>query len=170
MRRYGLYDATRGLMTALAAGLAGLLLWVATQVGSAVDGPLLGGDGHRRGRRASCSRCCRCSAAGRAGCGCGSRRGRSLLGVLPALVVVGWILLATQPGNGWHEGRFVSWSHDLGLMGIVHALGLWHGVLAFGFGRRARDVARRGAGAERRSTASSDGRRGAATAAPPTSR
>ena len=46
----------------------------------------------------------------------------------------GWILLATQPGNGWHEGRFVSWSHDLGLMGIVHALGLWHGALAFGFG------------------------------------
>ena len=33
MRRYGLYDATRGLMTALAVGLAGLLLWVATQVG-----------------------------------------------------------------------------------------------------------------------------------------
>jgi len=33
MRRFGLYDVTRGLTTALAAGLAGLLLWVATQVG-----------------------------------------------------------------------------------------------------------------------------------------
>ena len=33
MRRYGLYDATRGLMTALAAGVAGFLLWLATQVG-----------------------------------------------------------------------------------------------------------------------------------------
>ena len=33
MRRYGLYDSTRGLTTALAAGVAGLLLWVATQVG-----------------------------------------------------------------------------------------------------------------------------------------
>jgi len=60
--------------------------------------------------------------------------GALLLGVLPALVATGWILLATQPGNGWHEGRFVSWSHDLGLMGIVHAIGLWHGALAFGFG------------------------------------
>jgi hypothetical protein len=57
-----------------------------------------------------------------------------LLGVVPALVATGWILLATQPGNGWHEGRFVSWSHDLGLMGIVHAVGLWHGALAFGLG------------------------------------
>ena len=60
--------------------------------------------------------------------------GALALGVLPALVATGWILLATQPGNGWHEGRFVSWSHDLGLMGIVHAIGLWHGALAFGFG------------------------------------
>jgi len=33
MRRYGLYDVTRGLTTALAAGLAGLLLWTATLVG-----------------------------------------------------------------------------------------------------------------------------------------
>jgi len=28
----------------------------------------------------------------------------------------------------------VTWSHDAGLMGLVHSLGLWHGVLAFGFG------------------------------------
>jgi biotin transporter BioY len=60
--------------------------------------------------------------------------GTFLLGFLPVLVVVGWILLATQPGNGWHEGTMVSWSHDIGLMGIVHSIGLWHGVLAFGFG------------------------------------
>jgi hypothetical protein len=133
MRRYGLYDATRGLMTALAVGLAGLLLWVATQVGQqttarfwaamgivAAGGvvlallPALGG--WTSGLRLRIS------------------PGALLLGVLPALVVAGWILLATQPGNGWVEGRFVSWSHDLGLMGIVHAVGLWHGVLAFGFG------------------------------------
>jgi hypothetical protein len=133
MRRYGLYDATRGLMTALAVGLAGLLLWVATQVGVqsttrfwAAMGIVAGGGlvlallpalgGWTSGLRLRIS------------------PGALLLGVLPALVVTGWILLATQPGNGWHEGRFVSWSHDLGLMGIVHALGLWHGALAFGFG------------------------------------
>ena len=38
MRRYGLYDARRGLMTALAAGTAGLLLWVATEVGQQSTG------------------------------------------------------------------------------------------------------------------------------------
>jgi hypothetical protein len=133
MRRYGIYDATRGLMTAMAVGLAGLLLWSATQVGQQstlrfwasmgiVAGaglllallPALGG--WTKGLRLRMS------------------PGTLALGFIPTLVLVGWVLLATQPGQGWHEGRFVSWSHDLGVMGVVHALGLWHGALAFGFG------------------------------------
>lgn len=57
-----------------------------------------------------------------------------VVGFLPVLVCVGWILFATQPGSGWEEGRFHSWSSSLGILGIVHSLGLWRGVLAFGFG------------------------------------
>jgi hypothetical protein len=133
MRRYGLYDATRGLTLALAAALAGLLLYLATEVGQqstsrfweamgivAVAGlvlalaPVLGG--WTSGLRLRFS------------------PGTFLLGFVPVLVVVGWILLATQPGSGWQEGRIVSWSHDIGLMGVIHSVGLWHGVLAFGFG------------------------------------
>ena len=38
MRRYGLYDASRGLTLALAAALAGLGLWGATQVGMQTNG------------------------------------------------------------------------------------------------------------------------------------
>ena len=102
MRRYGLYDATRGLMTALAVGVAGLLLWVATQVGMqstarfwesmgivAVAGlvlallPAMGGWTSGLRFRAS--------------------PGTFLLGFLPALVLVGWVLMATQPGHGWHD-------------------------------------------------------------------
>jgi hypothetical protein len=133
MRRYGLYDATRGLTLAIAAGLAGLLLYLASEVGQqstirfweemgivAAAGlvlalaPVLGG--WTSGLRLRLS------------------PGTFLLGFLPVLVVAGWILMATQPGNGWHEGTLVSWSHDIGLMGLIHSLGLWHGVLAFGFG------------------------------------
>ena len=133
MRRYGLYDLTRGLTTALAAGLAGLLLWTATLVGQqttvrfweemgivAAAGlvlallPALGG--WTNGLRLRVS------------------PGTFVLGFVPTLVLVGWILMATQPGTGWHEGRIVSWSHDAGLMGVIHSLGLWHGVLAFGLG------------------------------------
>ena len=133
MRRYGLYDATRGLMTALAAGVAGLLLYLATRVGQqstarfweemglvAAAGlvlVLLPALGHgMKGLRLRLS------------------PGTFLLGFVPTAIVAGWILLATQPGHGWHEGTLVSWSHSLGLYGLVHALGLWHGVLAFGFG------------------------------------
>jgi hypothetical protein len=53
---------------------------------------------------------------------------------LPVLVCVGWILIATQPGTGWQEPRIDSWSHTVGIFGLVHALGLWRGVLAFAFG------------------------------------
>jgi hypothetical protein len=133
MRKYGLYDATRGLTLALAAGLGGLLLYLASRVGQQTTArfwaelalvaaaglvlalaPVLGGWTSGLVLRLSPM--------------------TFLLGFLPVLVAVGWIALATQPGNGWHEGTFVSWSHDLGLMGIVHYLGLWHGVLAFAFG------------------------------------
>jgi len=133
MRRYGLYDMTRGLTTALAAALAGLLLWTATQVGQqttprfwAEMGIVAGAGlvialsqvlgGWTKGLQLRLS------------------PGTFLLGFVPVLVCVGWILMATQPGSGWHEARIVSWSHDAGLMGVIHSVGLWHGVLAFGFG------------------------------------
>jgi hypothetical protein len=127
------YDVHRGLMTALGAGVAGLLLWVATQVGQQstprfwmsmgiVAGAglvmalsqLLGGWTKWGWPRLSAA--------------------VFTLGFLPVLVCVGWILMATQPGTGWHEGKLVSWSHSIGIFGLVHDLGLYHGVLAFGFG------------------------------------
>jgi hypothetical protein len=133
MRRYGLYDATRGLTTALAAGVAGLLLWVATLVGVgdvtrfwesmgivAAAGlvvalsQVIGGWTKGHGVRISPT--------------------TFLLAFVPVLVCAGWILMATQPGNGWHEGTITSWSRSAGIVGLVHALGLWHGVLAFGLG------------------------------------
>jgi hypothetical protein len=133
MRRYGLYDATRGLATALSAGLAGLLLWLATLVGVktvtrfwesmgivAAAGlvvalsQVIGGWTKGHGVRVS--------------------PGTFILAFVPVLICVGWILMATQPGNGWHEGTITSWSRSLGILGLVHAVGLWHGVLAFGFG------------------------------------
>jgi hypothetical protein len=57
-----------------------------------------------------------------------------VLAFVPALIVVGWLLIANQPGNGWEEGRIDSWSNSIGILGPVHSIGLWRGVLAFGFG------------------------------------
>jgi hypothetical protein len=133
MRRYGMYDASRGLTLALAAALAGLALWGAAQVGTqtpgrfwiamvivAAAGLLLALASHvgtwTKGLRLRVS------------------PGTFALAFLPVLVCVGWILLAGQPGTGWQEGRIDSWSNSIGILGVVHSVGLWHGVLAFGFG------------------------------------
>jgi hypothetical protein len=133
MRSYGMYDASRGLTLALAAALAGLALWGAAQVGTQTTGrfwlamAIVAGAGlvltlanhvgtWTKGLRMRTS------------------PGTFVVAFLPVLVCVGWILLAGQPGNGWQEGRIDSWSNSIGILGLVHAIGLWHGALAFGFG------------------------------------
>jgi hypothetical protein len=133
MRRFGIYDVTRGVTTAAAAATAGLLLWAATQVGQqttvrfwaelgivAAAGLVLSlahaVGGWTKGLRLRLS------------------PGTFLLGFVPVLGCVGWILMTTQPGSGWYEGRIVAWSQSLGVLGVVHAVGLWNGVLAFGLG------------------------------------
>lgn len=133
MRNYGMYDVTRGLTLALFAGVAGVALWGATQVGMqttsrfwialaivAMAGLLLTLATH----------------VGTWTKGLRMRMSPTTFAVafLPVLVCVGWILIASQPGTGWQEGRIDSWSTTLGILGLVHAVGLWHGVLAFGFG------------------------------------
>jgi hypothetical protein len=133
MRGYRLYDATRGLTTAVAAGSAGLLLWVATHVGQETTARFWAAMGIVAAAGLVLS-LAQVIAGWTKGLRLKVSPGTLVLGLLPVLVVGGWILLATQPGNGWHEGRFVSWSTSIGVMGVVHGLGLWHGVLAFGFG------------------------------------
>jgi hypothetical protein len=133
MRRYGLYDATRGLMTALAVGVAGFLLWIATQVGMQTTGRFWASMGIVAGAGLALTLLPRLHSPA-AGLRLRPSAGTFLLGFVPTLVCVGWILMATQPGNGWHEGTVASWSRSIGIMGLVHDLGLWHGVLAFGFG------------------------------------
>jgi hypothetical protein len=133
MRRYGIYDASRGLTLALAAALAGLGLWGAAQVGMQTTGrfwismAIVAGAGLV------------IALANHVGTWTKGLRLRMspstfVLAFLPVLVCVGWILIANQPGNGWQEGRLDSWSNSIGILGVVHSVGLWHGVLAFAFG------------------------------------
>jgi hypothetical protein len=57
-----------------------------------------------------------------------------LLAFIPTAIVVGWILLATQPDGGWQQGRFSGWSSDLGITGFVNGLGTLPAALAMGLG------------------------------------
>jgi hypothetical protein len=133
MRSYGMYDASRGLTLAFAAALAGLALWGAAEVGTQTQGrfwiamAIVGAAGLVL------------ALANHVGTwtkGLRLRLSPSTFVVvfLPVLVCVGWILVATQPGSGWQEGRLDHWSNSIGIMGLVKSVGLWHGVLAFGFG------------------------------------
>lgn len=133
MRSYGTYDASRGLTLALAAALAGLGLWGAGQVGTQTTGrfwiamAVVGGAGLL------------ISLANHVGTWTKGLRMRLspstfVLAFLPVLVCVGWILIATQPGSGWQEGRIDTWSNSIGILGLVKSIALWHGALAFGFG------------------------------------
>lgn len=133
MRRYGLYDTSRGLTLALAAGLAGLGLWGAAQIGTQTTGrfwlalTIVAGAGLLIALANHVGTWTK-------GLTLRMSPGTFALAFLPVLVCVGWILLANQPGSGWQEGRIDSWSNSIGILGIVHSVGLWHGVLAFGFG------------------------------------
>jgi hypothetical protein len=133
MRRYGIYDASRGLTLALAAALVGLGLWGAAQVGTQTTahfwvamlvvgacGLLIALANH----------------VGTWTKGLSLRVSPSTFAfaLLPLLIVVGWLLIANQPGSGWEKGRIDSWSNSIGILGVVHSIGLWPGVLAFGFG------------------------------------
>jgi hypothetical protein len=133
MRRYGLYDASRGLTLAFAAGLAGLGLWGASRVGTQTTGrfwiamAVVAGAGLLLALANHVGTWTK-------GLTLRMSPGTFAVAFLPALVCVGWILIATQPGHGWQEGRLDSWSNSLGILGVVHSIGLWHGVLAFAFG------------------------------------
>jgi len=133
MRSYGMYDASRGLTLALAAAVAGLGLWGAAEVGTQTPGrfwiamAIVAGAGLLL------------ALANHVGTWTKGLRLRVspstfVIAFLPVLVCVGWILVATQPGSGWQEGRLDHWSNSIGILGLVKSIALWHGVLAFGFG------------------------------------
>lgn len=59
-----------------------------------------------------------------------------LIGFLPTLIVVGWILCYAQPDANWVQRHLHSWSGDLGIAGFVYGLATSAvlGALAFGLG------------------------------------
>jgi hypothetical protein len=57
-----------------------------------------------------------------------------LFAFIPTLIVVGWVLLTTQPDGGWQHDRFTGWSSDIGITGFVNGLGMFPAALALGLG------------------------------------
>jgi hypothetical protein len=128
-----MYGLTRATTTLIAAAVAGLLIWFATQINHehvggfwAVYGliagaglvmalsQLLGGWTKWGWPRLSAT--------------------FLLLAFVPIAVVSLWIVLAAEPGNGWFHRHVISWSGDLHIRGLVNDLKEYVSVFAFGIG------------------------------------
>jgi hypothetical protein len=123
----------RGLFTLAGAAGAGLLIWIATQIGEGT----LGGYWAVYGLLAGAGLTAALSQLFGGWTKWGWPRisgGVFLLGFLPTLVAAGWVLLAGQPDANWFQRHLTSWSDDIGIGGLVDDLREYLAVLAFGLG------------------------------------
>ncbi len=128
-----MYGLTRATTTLIAAAVAGLLIWIGTQINDehvggfwAVYGliagaglvmalsQLLGGWTKWGWPRLSAT--------------------FLLLAFVPIAIVSLWIVLAAEPGNGWFHRHVLSWSGDIHIRGLVNDLKEYVPVFAFGIG------------------------------------
>jgi hypothetical protein len=128
-----MYGLTRGATTLIAAGVAGLLIWVATQISDSSNGgfwavygliaaagllmalsQLLGGWTKWGVPRLSAS--------------------VFLLAFIPVAIAGLWVVIAAQPHGSWLRHHILVWSGDIHVRGLVHDLKEYISVIAFGIG------------------------------------
>jgi hypothetical protein len=128
-----MYGLTRGTVTLLGAAVAGLLIWLATQVNHTTTGgywavygliaaaglvmalsQLLGGWTKWGLPRLSIN--------------------VFLIAFVPTLIAAGWVIVAHQPHPNWFRNHVLSWSGDIGILGLVRDFAEYVSVLAFGIG------------------------------------
>lgn len=117
----------RAVTTLLAAGVAGFLLWLATQF----DMRTTGGYWAALGIVAGCGLLLGLAQLRGAG---GNPPAMLALGFLPVLVCAGWIVTYAEPHSNWFRSHVTSWSSDIGVLHVVRDLATFNGVLAFGIG------------------------------------
>jgi len=123
----------RGVFTLVGAAAAGLLVWIATQVGQGDTGGYWAVQGILAG--AGLTMALSQLFGGWTKWGVPRVSGRVfVIGFLPVLVCVGWVLLAGQPSANWFQEHVTDWSASLSIDGIVDDLREYLGVLAFGLG------------------------------------
>ena len=128
-----MYGLTRASTTLIAGAVAGLLIWLATQINDthvggfwAVYGliagaglvmalsQLLGGWTKWGWPRISAT--------------------FLLMAFVPIAIVSLWIVLAAEPGNGWFHRHVISWSRNLHIRGLVNDLEVYAPLFALGIG------------------------------------
>ena len=128
-----MYGMTRATTTLLAAGVAGLLIWFATQI----NDHTVGGFWAVYGLIAGAGLVMALSQL----LGGWTKWGLPTLAVaffllafVPIAIVSLWIVLAAEPGHGWFHRHVLSWSGDLHIRSLVSDLKEYVAVFAFGIG------------------------------------
>jgi hypothetical protein len=116
-----MYGLTRATTTLIAAGVAGLLIWIATQI----NDEKVGGFWAVYGLIAGAGLVMALSQL----LGGWTKWGLPRLAVsffliafIPIAVASLWIVLAAEPGNGWFHRHVLSWSGDIHIRGLVNDL------------------------------------------------
>jgi hypothetical protein len=128
-----MHGLTRATTTLIGAGVAGLLLWLATQISN----DHIGGYWARIGLVAGAGLVMALSQL----LGGWTKWGWPRLSVpvlftafLPVAFVSLWIVLAGEPSNGWFHTHVLEWTRDIHVSGLVTDLLFYIPVLAFGTG------------------------------------
>ncbi len=124
---------TRGPVTLIAAGCAGVVIWLATQVNDSTTG----GYWAVYGLIAGAGLIMAVSQVAGGWTKWGWPRispGVVLFALLPVAVCVLWIAFAGQPHSNWFRSHVLNWSGDIGIGGLVDDFIEYLGVLAFGLG------------------------------------
>jgi hypothetical protein len=128
-----MYGLTRATTTLIAAGAAGLLLWIATQISN----DHIGGYWARIGLVAGAGLVMALSQLIGGWTKWGVPRISAavfLTAFIPVAIVSLWIILAGEPSNGWFHNHVLKWSSDIHISGLVTDLLYYIPVLAFGTG------------------------------------
>jgi hypothetical protein len=128
-----MYGLTRATTTLIAAGVAGLVIWIATQI----DDKTVGGFWAVYGLIAGAGLLMALSQL----LGGWTKWGWPRLAItflltafVPIAFVSLWIVLAAEPGHGWFHRHVLSWSGDIHIRGLVNDLKEYVSVFAFGIG------------------------------------
>jgi hypothetical protein len=128
-----MYGLTRGTATLLGAGVAGLILWLATQI----DDKSTGGYWAVYGLIAGAGLVMALSQL----LGGWTKGGLPklsanvfLLAFIPTLIAAGWVVVGHQPHPNWFRNHVLNWSDDISILGVVRDMAEYVAVLAFGIG------------------------------------
>lgn len=128
-----MYGLTRATTTLIFAATAGLLIWLATQIGN----DQLGGYWARIGLVAGAGLLMALSQLLGGWTKWGWPRLSAavfLIAFVPVALVSLWVILAGEPSNGWFHSHVLAWSSDIHVSGVVNDLVYYIPVLAFGTG------------------------------------